>query len=510
MPASKAKRKPTIDDLWALPARVLTKDRQAFDPRSDHWPLARTQRGGDHIVVRFEPLRRHATPRFVEITKRWLADRARELKSSTLSNYAISARRVAEFLQSRTGKLADWGDVTAAALDALLKHDLLKRTGVRGNDFAIIRTLYRWGLWVAELPDFNEATWRSISTVRAPGNLKGQRVLGRDSDRGPLTPEEVEAVHQAIIDGRGSPRDLVCVQLLAELGLRPVQAIAARWRGLQELRSRTVADGHPGVVVHTMLEVPIAKDRQADLEERSRPVSRLLAKRLGSVAPDDPSDSTPLLWWLRPGRQSQDLLQALERWADDASLVSPRTGRRLHLTGYRFRYTLGMEAARNGASRFQLMVLLDHADLQNVDVYIDAAGTVMQHIEASLESTFAPAIRRFLGRTERASPTETGVIPATFAQLVDLPAMPVGIGRCSINVRTDGVCRLAPPLSCYTCPKFVAFRDGPHAAVATGLEQVARTHSSVTGGRTTSVLLPTIHAIRELLNVLEQQKDVES
>ena len=87
--------------------------------------------------------------------------------------------------------------------------------------------------------------------------------------------------------------------------------------------------------------------------------------------------------------------------------------------------------------------------------------------------------------------------------------MPVGIGRCSINVRTDGVCRLAPPLSCYTCPKFVAFRDGPHAAVAAGLEQVARTHANVTGGRTTSALLPTIHAIRELLSVLNQQEDGE-
>ncbi|MDQ6674514.1 MAG: tyrosine-type recombinase/integrase, partial [Chloroflexota bacterium] len=70
----------------------------------------------------------------------------------------------------------------------------------------------------------------------------------------------------------------------------------------------------------------------------------------------------------------------MNRWVRAAGLISPRTGKPLHLTPRRLRYTLATEMAREGASRHKIADVLDHTDLQNVEVYIEAASYIVTQI----------------------------------------------------------------------------------------------------------------------------------
>jgi hypothetical protein len=236
-----------------------------------------------------------------------------------------------------------------------------------------------------------------------------------------------------------------------------------------------------------------------------RPISRLLGDRLEELKPHATGAETALLWWLHPDTSSEDARYLVQAWVDAAQIISPVTGEALKANPSRFRYTLATEAARDGASKFDIAHLLFQKDLQNVEVYIDAAGTVMQQIEKSLDKAFGEDIEHFLGRVASASDLSPHkgvtkrVIPGTFPQLPDVKPMSLGLGACGQNIQADGLCKLAPPLACYRCPKFAAFREADHKTIGDALEEMARTKfSGRADDRIGGELVFTIRAIRDL------------
>lgn len=503
------------DGLPALATRVITKDRQELETRGDVWSLRANNDGGGIVEIDFRPLLGIATPRFAAIAKRFVVRKATTSAAWSLRNIVQALSRAARYWAETERIVVDWSLVDLGKCQSLLSHGLASSQGVGGNDFAHIRAIYAWGCHVAGLRDFDPEVSIQLKTVRAPGNAKGAKVLSGDPEEGPFSPEEVELLDRALKEGNGDPGALIVTQLFQELGLRPIQVLRTRWSGLRRFEANVVEAGQPRTLVRYTLDIPRAKDRGEYRVEEVRPISTLLGRRLESIAPAAPSETSPLCWWLDADASSATVAELVQAWVDQALIISPRTGEALKANPSRFRYTLATEAARDGASRFDIAHLLFHKDLQNVDVYFDAAGTVMEQIEERLDRAFGDHLNRFLGKVASSSDPSPHpgvprrVVPGIFPQFLEVP-LQLGLGACGQNVVRNGVCKLAPPLSCYRCPKFAAFREADHKSVGDALEALARSKfDGRADDRVGGELVLTIQAIRDLERQIEEEANHE-
>ena len=169
--------------------------------------------------------------------------------------------------------------------------------------------------------------------------------------------------------------------------------------------------------------------------------------------------------------------------------------------------------AREGASRHRIADVLDHTDLQNVEVYIEASSYVATQVGDRFDPRFQPVLQRFLGKVVASSDPQPfadlkrQVIPAVVLQLPMLPINLGGIGACGKDPQIEGICQLAPPLSCYGCDKFGAFRDFDHASIADALEQVIATRfDGQADERIPLQLVGTLHAIRQLEHQIADER----
>jgi hypothetical protein len=192
----------------------------------------------------------------------------------------------------------------------------------------------------------------------------------------------------------------------------------------------------------------------------------------------------------------------MHRFVKVADIVSPYTNRLLSMTPRRFRTSLATYMAAQGASNFHIAEILDHTDLRNVEVYTQTVSSIADSVAAATDPIVQPLVRRFLGEIadslEAASNQESSrqIIPA-FAPHLSLPMLNAGgIGSCG---KKDGLCRLLPPLSCYLCPCFVAFRNGPHQEMLSTLLTFLQHSQELVDGRIKRQLDDVCLAIREVL-----------
>lgn len=493
-------------DLPALPGVVITKDRQELITDGDVWWLRANIDGGGLVPIDLRPIAGLASQRFKEIVKRFIAKKATTYATWSLANIAFAVSRAVRFWSARSNEgLIDWSVLRVSDFQALLSHGLESPAGVGGNDFTHIRAIYAWGCHVARLSDFDPSIALQLKGIKAPGNLKGRKVLSTNPEEGDFSPEEVELLDRAIKNGLGDPRDLVIVQLFQELGLRPIQVLRTRWSGLHRFEAKVVEAGQARTLLRYTLDIPRAKERREYRIEETRPISTLLGDRLKQLEPAVRDETTPLCCWLDRDTSSLDVGQLVQNWVDEVGIISPRTEKRLKANPSRFRYTLATEAARDGASRLDIAHLLFHVDLQNVEVYFDAAGTVMDQIEERLDRAFATHLNRFLGKVASVSDPaphdglERRVVPGVFPQLPEAPILQLGLGACGQDVQRNGLCKLAPPITCYRCPKFAAFREADHRSVGDALEEMARSKfDDQADDRIGGELVLTIQAIRDL------------
>lgn len=503
-----------LSDLPALPETVLTKDRQELNTGGDTWSLRANIDGGGVVEVDYRRLRKLCSDRFILIIKLFVAKKAATSAAWSLRNIVQAVVRSVRYWGQRSqDRQVDWSSLGIADFQALLSYGLESPHGIGGNDFAHLRAIYAWGAHVARLNDFDPELSLQLKGMKAPGNLKGRKVLSSDPEEGSFTPEEVELLDQVLKRGTGDPKGAIIAQLFQELGLRPIQVLRTRWSGLHRFEANVVEAGQTRKLVRYVLSVPRAKERGEHRAEEVRPISTLLGDRLEKFKPGMHDEKTPLCWWLAPDTSSLDLRHLVQGWVDEAGIVSPRTGDLLKANPSRFRYTLATEAARDGASRFDIAHLLFHVDLQNVEVYFDAAGTVMDQIEDSLERAFGSHLNRFQGKLAGATDVtpyeglQRRVVPGVFPQLPEAPILQMGLGACGHDVQQFGICKLAPPITCYRCPKFAAFREVDHKAVGDALEAMARSRfGDRADDRIGGELVLTIQAIRDLERQIAEER----
>lgn len=499
--------------------QVITKDRQIVDTTGDVWRFRASDDGGRLLQVNWPGISAAPAPmllseRAMQIMKLYIAHRLTFSKGMTVRNDSIMFRRFLRWFAAdaqHAGRpvVFEWGVITEGVFRAYLEHGLT--TASKGNDFARLREMYTWGAFGAQLPEFDPDLTLALKAIRAQGNVKGAAVRFRDPLKGPLDQDEQRIVARAIAAGAGTPFDRAVVMLHLELGLNPQSTARMKNNDLGVFYANIVDNGRSRPITKYQIRAPRVKKRREFRETRTRPISDQLGQLLSELRRGESAD--PLFHWLSPDAPEDGINQAMVRFATAARLISPRTRSLLRLTPRRFRSTLATEMAREGASRERIAEVLDHTDLQNVNVYIESASFVVDQLGERFDQMFDPLLQRFRGKivdsnAQRAFPkVPPKVIPGDIVQLPAAPLNVGGIGMCGRDIRIDGLCRLAPPLTCYPCEFFAAFRNGPHVEVLTALEKISEEMKATSDSRIPMQLEEVISAIRQLLAQIHREKD---
>jgi hypothetical protein len=196
----------------------------------------------------------------------------------------------------------------------------------------------------------------------------------------------------------------------------------------------------------------------------------------------------------------------VRQFAVRAGIVSPRTRKILGLSALRFRHTFGTRLAEQGTPAKVIAEMLDHSHVSSVLVYVKSTSHMVEHLNRALGGNdgFTQVVHRFLGTVRLRSATDApgNIIPGTTPTLKNLG----GIGACGAGY----LCHLYPPLSCYGCPKFIAWTDGPHRRMLEELQLHVRKLAQRGGNpsdRIPKQLQGVIEAIQDLLETLEAQRE---
>jgi hypothetical protein len=499
---------PSPSELPSWPVTVVTKDRQIVDISNAIWQFRASNDGGKLFELDWDLLDRDVSPALLgqrtgQLFKLYLARKFQFSKGSTIRNDFEMLRRFLRWVATgnhlNNGQRFGWNAVDHRMFRLYLEHGM--STGGKGNDFARLRDFYTWGAFVGQFPEFDRQLALSIKEVRARGNVKGAAVRFHHPTKGPLDAAEQRIVIESVRTAGGAPEDRAVVMIHLELGPNPQSIVRLRAHDLEKFEVKMVENGHSRTHTRYQVALPRVKKRKEQRETVARPISKDLGRLLETLKTKDPDSF--LFHWLNQGDPESDAGRAMQRFANQCNLVSARTGARLQLYPRRFRYTLATEMAREGASLEKIATVLDHTDLQNVGVYVEASSYVLDQVGGKFDDLFEPVARRFRGKiVDRPEITAAAkqVLPSASAHL---PLLNIGgIGMCGRDVRTDGLCNLAPPLTCYACEFFAAFRDGPHKEVLAALERVQGQLKESADVRIPMQLEEVVAAARQLVNQL--------
>lgn len=467
-----------VTALPDLPATVVSKDRQTVDLSRDIWQFRVSDDGGRLITIKWGLLDQDISPgrlsvRARELYKLFLARKFQFSKGNTIRNDFETLRRFFRWLKSSNqpsrGQEFSWGILDHTIFRLFLEHGM--STGERGIDFIRLRDFYSWGAFVGQYPEFDRQLALSIKAIRAKGSVRGAVVRFRHPAKGPLDKAELRIVIEAIRSGVGTPEDRALVMIHLELG--PNQQSVARLRtgDIKKFEVETVDQGRPRTHTRYHVSLPRVKKRKEYRETVVRPISNELGSLLETLKSDQPDSF--LFHWLNPDYPERAIFKAMQRFATAGKLISSRTGLRLQLNPRRFRYTLATEMAREGTSPEKIAGALDHTDLQSVKVYIETSSYVIDQMGDAFDAVFEPFARSFLGKVVDHGELGKSTIKILPSSSPLIPILDIGgIGSCGRDIRADGLCKLAPPLTCYACQFFAAFRDGPHTEVLLALENL--------------------------------------
>ena len=365
-----------------------------------------------------------------------------------------------------------------------------------------------------------------LSSITLKGNEKGGPVLSLDPDRGPFDDQELEAIltsaPQHYERGDVDLAILAFTLLLVHTGRRPGQLSHLRASDLVET---STSDGRRA----SIMRIPRSKQRGCAprTEFKSfwivRDVYRVLraqrdlvierVEELLGTLPQSLRSELPLFpnWGrveeIRSVKALEEALgndalhvtiRAIRAGLRKLHVFSERTGRRLHISPRRFRYTLGTRAAREGYGAAVIAELLDHTDLQNVTVYCRDHPNFRQKIDRAVGQQLAPLARAFAGQlVDREADARHG----------HNPAMRVGTRESKVGTCASvGFCG-AQARACYTCIHFQPWRDAPHGKMLEWfLAERQRVHDAGASDAVVAATDQSIQAVRAVIAACEALK----
>ncbi len=469
-----------------------TKDGQSFRRNATVWELRARANAGNRMYIDWGRMT-FMSPSAVSTTKSILCELARDWMPMTLFARTATLLRFGRWWSAGKRGAFRWELFRPNVAIAFLAAEMA--TLNRGNGFSQLRVVYRAGLQLG-LDGFSAQSLLKLESTRAVGAQKGRATREGDPEKGELDDTELAEIVAAIREQRGDAQHRLYAWLSLETGRNTLAYVLATNAHVQALDGTHVETSGPvtgGAPFFQVLLPRLKKGRPVD-ELLAWPVSSALGEALMRHR-QGPADS-PLFNTNGQAWSQWDARRALESWARECQLVSYRTRRPMHLTNRRFRITMMTNAADEGAPFEHLAKLADHADLQNVTVYVDNSPAMLMRLSQKVDRAYEPMVQHFRGRLDDGSSVlkERKPLPVIVGSAPHIPGLDVGgIGRCG----EAELCRLAPPLACYNCPKFIAFVDGPHAGVERALVDYMHA-AEKKSPRVAIQLAPVLAAVREV------------
>lgn len=198
--------------------------------------------------------------------------------------------------------------------------------------------------------------------------------------------------------------------------------------------------------------------------------------------------------------------QIILDWVAKQNIISPRTGKPLHVTMQRLRHTGATQLARQGYSRQVIQDMLQHDSPHSASSYIDSVASdltpLFERVDRHTGNTFEQIQGAFF-KGKIVSKPEKPAAPI----LTPKPDGMAIVGSCKKN----GVCGLHPLFSCYSgCPHFLAFKEAPHSDTLAHVEkEYAHWREAEPNGSRSKVIKDferTIQGVKDVISQIEHEE----
>ncbi|MBD2090676.1 site-specific integrase [Microcoleus sp. FACHB-1515] len=488
-------------DLPTLECPVHCADGQVVDTASEKWNALYDIRTSKGITFNFNLLRKSPSvfsERFIHQVKLILIGQLKTLKPSTVHHSFQIIGDLDGWLRREVGqsflegRLFEWNDFTLELAQNWLD-DLEKISSKRGLPFSKVRGMYELALETLALPDFSSSVLEGLREMTPLSADRGKHVRGFDPKTGPLSQAEEALLKMALEAELGQPEDRAIIMLLLHLGVRPHSLAILKVSHLKRYEQE-------GDVIYHLTVSPIKRETTV----KNRPIPRQLGELLEQLQPDSAQPNDSLLFWLRASDPTLHMRQLLKRFIKASDLVSPETGKLLHLFPRRLRYTLATYLAEMGAPLSVVSELLGHDAIENVQTYVEMRMSVAHNIGKATAAALNPRIKYFTGHKIIDSLEEIKSPGVPLELIFDVAfnlkvfdKQPQVLGGCTRNPSQE--CHLFPPFSCYCCPKFAALRSAPHQSWLETIELFLEQSAGQVDDRILMQMNTTRYAVQELL-----------
>jgi integrase len=485
--------------VWEDPGRVIDRDGRPVITSGTIWAL---QDPSDNINLNWDTL----------LTARDIKDAIKCYEAHLIETCAPkTAHQVFKQLKYCFVRLPWFNSAFEIGYEQIEAAIAVARVECKDWHFHYIR---KWYAWCEDqgMSGFKSDIAVRLYKLRIAVNPRGIKVMSQDINDGPLSHDEHFLLREAVKKEKGKLVDRVIIMLLLETGARPIQLV-------QLEQADFVTNSGPSAHFYS-LNVPRAKQRQVGQPpKKRRRISPQLADAIQQLMKENHTKygnqgrQMPILCIknIRGKKLTRELAgrykhhmkvvgfgQRVRAYSVSAGIISPRTGEPLNLNSLRLRYTYFTRLAEQGAATNHLAELADHSNDKSIGIYVSSTSNVVDRLNAALgkDNHYSTTISRFLGELvpRNGSNSSGAVVFGSTPTLKNLG----GIGICGANF----LCDLYPPLSCYVCPKFQAWIDGPHEELLQELEAFAESlvHKSPTySDRIPYQLVDVLASVRQLL-----------
>lgn len=410
----------SLDDLY-LSTKLTLRNGAQINTACDYWKVdAKTK----NFIFNFKEYR----STFLKSTLKLYAV---YLLSSHSIPHSHNSHR---FLSKHLVKLKDLNSLDQNVLEI---SSLYRNTN---NEWQLwyLKDFYLWALKM-RIPNFKKNIGESLSSIRISGNSKGRQVLSLDTNEGPLSENELNELIKALTLDESSrwKQERVYLWLSLILGANTRNILLLHWSDFE-----VISKGNTKVY---LISVPRIKKRLIDRQDfKIRELDTRVGKILEDFRGDNISSISPIFISKKHDTylNQSTLLNNIKRYILYLGINFKVTNRRL-------RYTFATRLVMNGVSKEKLSELLDHSDLQHVQIYYDLREKIKDFLSEAESKELGQIFSRFKGNVS----SNDGQGDIVYPYVKD--SKKSVLGKCG----SDNICTLNPPFSCIVCSKFNAFSD---------------------------------------------------
>lgn len=379
-----------------------------------------------------------------------------------------------------------------------------------------------------------------INSWRLRGSEKGIPVLILDPDEGPFSQIEFQAIitrtNEYLAENKISYYEAALIRVFCATGRRPIQIASLKVKDLYISNKYKFNDDR---TIH-ILNIPRAKMRYncrfragftevgiresiaKILFEHIKFLKKKMSIEIGRKLSEEELAELPLFYDLNKltnlgWNNKTDLLQILskeiihlsvnqltlrlKKAIEKLGIRSRETGKLINISAYRFRYTLGTNAARQRAGINVIAKLMDHSDTQSAHIYVQNIPEHAQQISSIMDESlrrYSDAFQGLMVKDEIEA--QTKVVSASRISCVEQDC---NVGSCGTHI----YCQDHAPVACYLCSKFMPWANAPHHLI---LELLAKEREDlISMGCSLEVVAVNDRVILAIQQVIDICKELE-